>query len=398
MRPEMPANVGVRVLHVIPSLSAAHGGPSAAVRSIEQVLQTAGMQVDIATTDDDGPGRHLAVSLGTCTETEGTRRWYFHKDTEAYKVSLGFARWIRHAVRDYDLLHIHALFSFTSGMAARAARQAGVPFVLRPLGTLSPWGLGQRRPLLKRVSFVAIERPALKSAAAIHCTSDAERDDVARLGFGARAVVIPLALPDMPLCIAPQLPSAARRPYVLCMSRLHPIKNIEALLAAFRLVQAAWPAVDLVVAGTGDPAYVRQLEETAVFSGAERVRWVGQVEGDAKAALLREATVFVLPSWSESFGLVVAEALANGVPCVVTPGVALSDMIARHALGTVVEPQASALAAGIDMLLRQHRDDPAHHAEVRERAHAIAAAEFAPALLGTRLVALYDRILGTAAA
>jgi hypothetical protein len=96
-----------------------------------RALRAEGVEVDVATTDDDGPGRRLPVGPGP-VERDGFRVWHFPKQTEFYKVSLPLARWLNRRVREYDLMHIHTVFSFATVAAARAAqhrhriRQVGV--------------------------------------------------------------------------------------------------------------------------------------------------------------------------------------------------------------------------------------------------------------------------------
>ena len=122
----------MKILHVIPSLSAVHGGPSRAMRLIELALLAQGVEVETATTDDDGPGRRMsftsmdrppAIADPIQSSSNKTVRRFFPKRLEFYKVSPGFAWWVFRHVRDYDVVHIHALFSFTSVMAAWAARR-----------------------------------------------------------------------------------------------------------------------------------------------------------------------------------------------------------------------------------------------------------------------------------
>src|SRR5207247_2285355 len=143
----------MKVLHVIPSLSLKHGGPSVALPLIARSLVNQTIQVDVATTDDDGPGCRMNVPLGQRIERDGYGLFHFRKQTEFYKCSWPFARWIRRHATDYDLLHIHALFSFTSVVAARAALRCGLPYLIRPLGVLNRWGMENRRRVLKSLSM-----------------------------------------------------------------------------------------------------------------------------------------------------------------------------------------------------------------------------------------------------
>src|SRR5688572_9999706 len=112
----------VKVLHVIPSLSLVHGGPSVALPIMEGALRDLGIEVETATTDDNGAGKRCTKALGVPTSENGVTRWYFRKQTEFYKVSLPLRRWLQREVSRFDVIHIHALFSFASVAAAMAAR------------------------------------------------------------------------------------------------------------------------------------------------------------------------------------------------------------------------------------------------------------------------------------
>ena len=110
----------MRILHVIPSLSHRHGGPSIALPLMERALLAAGIDVTVATTNDDGPGGRIDVALGYPLAVNGATRYYFGKQTEFYKFSLPLARWLDRHVADFDVVHVHALFSHASVAGARA--------------------------------------------------------------------------------------------------------------------------------------------------------------------------------------------------------------------------------------------------------------------------------------
>src|SRR6516225_6914904 len=168
----------MKVLHVIPSVSAVHGGPSRAIVDIERALTTRGIEVTTVTTNDDGDAGTLPVPCGVPVATPCATRWYFRRNTVFFKVSIALGRWIRDNVAAFDVVHAHALFSFAPVMAAVLARRAGVPYVLRPMGVLAPYGMTQHHPLLKKLSFALIERRLIESASAMHFTSSNEQAEV----------------------------------------------------------------------------------------------------------------------------------------------------------------------------------------------------------------------------
>lgn len=377
------------VLHVIPSISLAHGGPSRAIRLMEQAQRALGLRVFTLTTDDDGPGRRLSDQ-----ETKDSDRYYARKWLDFYKVSPGLMFWLFRRLRDYDVVHIHALFSFSSMAAAWVARWRGVPYVVRPLGVLNHYGRTQRRPWLKRLSLRFVEGPILRDAAAVQFTAEAERAEALQTGIPMKGVVIPLgvnvpAAGDRDRFLA-AYPCLADQTRLLFLSRLDPKKNVEGLIGALALLRREGLRVCLAVAGSGELGYIEGLRDLAKAQGvAEHITWLGQVEGAAKADALAAADVFVLPSYSENFGIAVAEALACGLPCVVGQGVAISGQVADAGAGFAVGTDAEAIAEG----LRPYITSPATRLAAGEAARQLAAREYSVETMGERLFELYENIL-----
>src|SRR5262249_46875334 len=203
----------------------------------------------------------------------GARRIYTRKWLTPYKVAPAMVPCLMQSVAQHDVVHIHALFSFASSAAAWAARRRRVPFIVRPLGTLSGFGLRARRRLLKRLSMALIERGMLRDAAAVHFTSRAELADADALGLQMRGVVIPLGVDaDDGPPVAPLVhPALAGRRVILFLSRLDPKKNLETLVDAVATSPALRTSCALVVAGAGAPGYVASLKARAEAAGiAER--------------------------------------------------------------------------------------------------------------------------------
>jgi glycosyltransferase involved in cell wall biosynthesis len=383
---------------VIPSVSAGQGGPSFALPLFAGALAGCNIQVTVASTDDDGPGRRLKVPLGEVVSTQGgPDAIYFRKNTEFYKTSWALRRWLQRHVAEFDAVHIHALFSFSSWAAARAARLAGVPYIVRPLGVLNEWGMENRRRFLKRWSLRLVELPILRGAAAIHYTSKAEAREAALAhreiaSFPGVIIPIPIARPES--CDADlfykRFPEAKDRPLILFLSRLDPKKGIELLLAAFHEVRQEFPNALLVIAGTGEKSYVESLRRTAGQLGCvEDVTWIGFVDGEEKRAALGAATLFVLPSYSENFGVAAAEALAAGVPVLLSDKVALAEDVRAAQAGMVVECSASAIADG----LRQLLGDDALRARLGKKGRDFASENYSPNSIGRKLKNLYESVV-----
>ena len=378
----------MRVLHVIPSAAPVDGGPNLAVRAMSRGLAARGVDVTVATTNASGSDT-LPVPLDTPVIDDGVVYRYFARTVPgSWKFSWPLTRWLWTNASSYDVVHVHALFSYATIPGCRAAAHAPVPYVLRPLGTLSEWSLGQRR-WKKRPYYALLERSHLEMASAIHVTSGAEADDVARLGYGNRARVIPLGV-DVSAQTPVRRPRSDGAPFrLLFLSRLHEKKNVPLLLRAMAAVPASAGPVDLTIAGDGEPAYRTELVRLVEQLGlGPRVHFTGHVDGEAKRQVLRETDCFVLPSAHENFGLAVAEAMGAGLPVIVTPGVALSSDVERAGAGLVTEPSDDALAGTIAWAA----EHPAALIEMGDRAWQLARRELSWERTCAQLAALYEAL------
>ena len=209
---------------------------------------------------------------------------------------------------------------------------------------LEPWAL-KYKWLKKVVAWHVYQARSLGRAAVLHAASESEAENLRLLGLCHPIAVVTYGVP-LPQLSPPDGASPSHRARTaLYLSRLHPKKGLEMLLEAWAQVNP--PGWSLVVAGSGDPGYTAYLRRRAGALGLnETVRFVGDVRGTAKDALLRGADLFVLPSYSENFAIAVAEALASGVSVLTTRGTPWSEL-ELHGCGWWVDPTPSALARGL---------------------------------------------------
>ena len=330
--PDQSRDVVMRVLHVIPSLAERSGGPAAAIVPMCRALRGQGVEVEIVTTNEGGPW----ISTDGWSHFGGVPVKVFPVQLGAsYKYSRPLATWLGRNVREFALVHVHAVFNHASVAAARACRRAGVPYVVRPLGTLDPWSMKQK-PVRKRLFWLLFAKRLLAASAAVHYTAAAEKSATeAHLGLNHGRVVplgVKLSGSEQEDSVANYFPGLDQKPYVLVVSRLHPKKGLDVLIDAFKsLKDQRWR---LVIAGDGSRDYSACLKEKA--SRSEGIVFTGWVEGKRKEALMRGASLFALPSRHENFGLSVVEAMACGVPVLVTPNVNLAPEIESAEVGWVV--------------------------------------------------------------
>jgi glycosyltransferase involved in cell wall biosynthesis len=267
---------------------------------------------------------------------------------ESFKYSRPLASWLSANVRQFDVVHVHAVFNHSSVAAARACRRAGVPYIIRPLGTLDPWSMTQKS-FRKRVFWQVAGKGMLQSAAAVHYTSEAEKLSTERLTGLNHGRVVPLGIEVESASsrenLVQHFPSLGHDPYVLVLSRLHPKKGLDVLIDVFLwLVQTPqFSGWRLVIAGDGPLEYISKLKDLA--GSHPRIMFTGWVYGERKNALLSCASLLALPSHQENFGLCVMEALSMSVPVLVSPGVNLAPEIVTANAGWVAAIDKEALTA-----------------------------------------------------
>jgi glycosyltransferase involved in cell wall biosynthesis len=346
------------------------------------------MQVHVATTDDNGPGR-LRVPLGVPQQEDGATFWYFPRQTRFYTFSWPLTRWLARHIREFDLVHIHALFSYAALPAALLAHRAGVPYIVRPLGTLNRWGVANRRPWLKKLSFRILESRILSGAAGIHYTSEQELAEAGELGVFGKPLIIPNAVEipvgqasrPVPLKVLQPIPNV-----ILFLSRIDRKKGLDLLFEAFARVRRQCPSASLVLAGSGDPQWIATLKNDAARLGiAADVTWAGFLTGQDKWAALTGASVFVLPSYSENFGIALVEALACGCPVVLSDQVGIHREIARAQAGLVTPCRVEELATALLNVLT----DAALRCRMSENGVRLAQRQFSLEAVGRQLTAAY---------
>ena len=319
----------MKVLHIIPGISRSDGGPSRSSQGLVAAECRAGVDAWIYPFDDAEPW------------IEGVRK-YKPKGVELSAADLA----------QFDIVHIHGIWSPRLHNVAKMCRAAKVPYVIAPRGMLEPWSLKQKW-LKKRIARFLYQDKDLKCAAALHATAESEADQFRKLGFKNPVIISPngVNLPKEGAVSGQRLAVSdggslelgdrgqelgVREKRVLFVSRMHPKKGVLELVEAWgrlvvshqSLVASNW-GVELVYTLNGEfereyeakvKARVQELglEDKFIFTGA--------LNDDAKWDAYDRADLFVLPTYSENFGIVVAEALWAGVPVITTKGTPWSEL------------------------------------------------------------------------
>lgn len=358
----------LKILQIIPSISLVYGGPSQMVRGLSSALAEKGAAVTVLTTDSNGDIDQppLDVPLNTPVETDGYEVIYFRcSPFRRYKFSIGLLKWLVRNASAYDLAHIHALFSPVSSAAATIARFRGLPYILRPLGTLDPADLQKKRQL-KQIYVSLLEGPNIGGAAALHFTSPQEAKVSQRFGHLTHDLVIPLGVSQtvpteaafgeaQTVSVRDRFGIPSHRPIVLYMSRIDPKKGLDLLLPALETLVEQGVDFNFVLCGANpqDRDYEQQIQNRVQTSClAQRTTLTGFVSGELKAALLKESDLFVLPSYYENFGIAVAEAMLAGKPVVISEGVYIWEDIKSSNSGWISACQVDSLTQALSQALQ----------------------------------------------
>lgn len=393
----------MKILQIVPSISLIYGGPSQMVLGLAPALVKEGVEVTVITTDSNGDigQKPLNVSLNCHVKQDGYEIIYFHcSPFRRYKFSLDLLKWLNCHAKEYDLAHIHALFSPVSSLAAMVCRQQNLPYILRPLGTLDPADL-RKKELLKQLYVAMLEKANLAGAAAIHFTSDQEAKISKRFGVFTKDLVIPLGVKidreiqkggDGGNLLRSNLGIPEGVPLVLFMSRIDPKKGLNLLIPALEKLLVNGLKFHFVLAGTNpqDPVYEQNIKSQIKNSPLRSHTTItGFVTGHAKASLLQAADIFVLPSYYENFGIAVAEAMVAGTPVVISDQVHICPQVRESQSGWVGATDVTAL---VD-LLQEALQNPAERQRRGKNAQKYALKNYSWSAIAQQTIQAYEKIL-----
>lgn len=344
------------ILHVIPSLDPRSGGPSRALVGLSSAQRLSTPCVRIASNyrSHNDPALVAALTsagvdvrmIGPCF---GPFSWCAH--TSATLSGL---------IPSAKVVHIHGIWLHIQHVAAKLSLRSGVPYVIRPCGMLDPWSLSRGR-LRKRLYMSWRQRADLNGAAALHFTSEQERASAEFLKLTAASIVEPNGIDLQEFDQLPtkgafrrRQPKVGSRRFALHLGRLHPKKGLDLLLRSFAKANLDHHDTALVLAGPDENNHRQKLEALAKQCGiADRVIFTGYLNGAQRIEALVDASVFVLPSRHENFGVAVLEAMAAGLPVIVSDQVALHREVSRKGLGTVIQRTTRALSAALASWISQ---------------------------------------------
>jgi len=332
----------VRILHVIPSIASSEGGPSKAIFVFKKATISSGRSFELATTN-------FQTEKNTFDSPDIRK---FKLNFQFYKVSFPYFMWAFGNIKKYNLIYIHGLFSFLPVITAILCKIYKVPYIVRPLGSLQQYGMENNKPFWKRLSVFCFEKSILRNASYVHFTSDYEKYDALKVQQKLNSIVFPLGVE---LSNSGKKKNSSKIPLkILFLSRIDKKKNLEVVFEALSVLSKYNHKPILFVAGTGKKGYITELKERAKeLRITEQIIWLGHVEDEKKASVFFQADLFILPSYSENFGISVVEALSYGLPCIVTNAVGVSQEIKNQNAGFIVEANPIDIAEIIKTLTNE---------------------------------------------
>lgn len=388
----------MKILHVTPSVGSHRGGASQAVLEMLQALQTSSLKVELLTTNDNGMDL-LDVPLCQLTHYQNIPTWFFPRFSPKISFIREFAfsweltKWLWQHISEYDMVHIHALFSYASTMAMIIARLKKIPYINQPHGLLCEWSL-QQSQLKKKIYLSLIERSNLQHSCALQFTSTKELQEVEGLELGVASVVIPLGL-QIPVKITQARQKLQEifkippdQPVILFLSRLHYKKGLDYLIPA--LGKITDKRFTFILAGNGSLEYEAEISELLISHQLDHcTHRPGFVTGEMKDILLQGSDIFVLTSHSENFGVVVLEAMVAGLTTIVTPGVALAAMIQENDVGYVPKLHVVDIAKTIEYTL----DYPQAAKATGEKARQFILENYTWDRVASKMISVYQKII-----
>lgn len=330
----------MRILHVIPSIDPAIGGPVEGLRQLCSIYRIGGHEVDVASMDlpefaqkCEFPAKVFGLGPG-----RGTYGYTRHA-----------VPWLKANLARYNVVIINGVWQYNTVAAYKALAGSGIPYAVFTHGMLDPY-FKKRYPLKhlkKTLYWHSILRRILHDASAVLFTCEEEKL-LARQSFSqyqVREAVIPYGTfgPDCDTAAAAEeflvrWPHLRGKRLAISLGRIHPKKATDVLIQAFAGTLASDPAWHLVIAGPDQIGWQKELEALAVNLGiADRITWTGMLKGTLKWGAFTSSEVFVLPSHQENFGIVVAEAMACGLPVILSNKVNIWREITVYWAGLICE-------------------------------------------------------------
>jgi glycosyltransferase involved in cell wall biosynthesis len=389
----------MKILHITPSYFPAveFGGPVQSVHLLNKSLVEEGLKVDVYTTNA-GVEDEESIPLKTWQELDGVRIKYFpYVGYIHYNFSISLLKNLLRNVKNYDLVHITAVWNFPVIAAVIACRRNNIPYIISPRGTIYPETIALKSGVIKKVYLKLFGNYCLNNASAVHYTSYDEQQKVShylKIKSPSKIISNGISLSgninndnqkDIILLFN-------RNRYILFIGRITKKKGLDILIEAFALINKKYPDIKLIIAGPDNENYKKELLQKIYKLGVARsILFPGMLEGNVKEEAYKNSLMFVLPSYSENFGMTVAEAMNSRTPVIISDKVGIYPLVQQYNAGVIIQPVVEQLVSSIELLIN---DDDKKELLVRN-AERLVEAEFNISNISKQFVDLYQSVINS---
>ena len=410
----------MKILHVVSSYWPAFefGGPINSVYLLNKFLVKNRVGLAVYTTNA-GLRKNKEIPLKKEVDLDGVKIFYFPYYGYVHWTFSPVLFWaLAKNIKNFDMIHITGVWNFPVLAAAFWARVYKKPYIISPRGSLMAEPLSKKSRFKKKTFlFLFVER-FLKNASAIHFTVETEKEEYIKAGLSLKeTIIIPNGLDieefntitrDSATHFKEKFGIAPDKKIILFLGRINWKKGFDTLIPAFAEVIKKEPKAVLVLAGPDDENYKREVlkfidEANLRTSDVQKLKasiqtsinqraniiFTGMLVGEDKIAAFQESDVFVLPSYSENFGMAVAEAMVFGLPVIVTKGVGISNEVEKVGAGIVIEKNEKELSEAILKIL----NNPALTRKMGESGKRLVEIEFSPGKIADKWIEKYKNII-----
>jgi glycosyltransferase involved in cell wall biosynthesis len=396
----------MNILHVIPNFVPAfyYGGPVQAVWDLCKKLQQLGNRITVVTTNLNTSGV-LDVPLKQPVFSDGVEIWYAPVSRlRLCAFSPYLTVFLKNKLKEFDVVHIHTVFNWPGTIAAHFCHKYKVPYIVRPCGMLDPravrkqylqWHRAFRSYVMKCLYVALFDKKNLHNANGLHFTSREEAKAAEHWKLRNRSFVVPLGInvkeyDELRSDRGPHCAKSSDKKTILFLSRLDPKKGLGLLIEALRILTSRRADIRLVIAGSGEKRYEQKIKcLIKKYNLSSHAAFAGFVEKDKKHLTLAQADIFVLPSYQENLGIAVVEAMASGLPVVVSDNVDIHFSIEKYKAGLITHCQPPEIAQAIEKLL----DDETLRREMGRNAKKLAEDKFDISNIARQMAGIYESMV-----
>ena len=335
----------MRILHVISSIDFKYGGPSRFVLDLVLAQNKKGIEANICTVYQNDKEKKISSKYKFIKNKIFNFKVILLKQIS---FSLLFKKFIDNKIYTYDIIHIHGLYRFPTSYGAYKARKLKLPYIIRPHGSLDPYLYKQSSHslILKRLWEYFFDFPNIRNSSAIHCTSNLEKKKINQFNVASKTklFVIPNFISDIffkkktkNLSFKNKIGFSNDDKIILFLGRINFKKGLDLLIPAFKKINNVFPNYKLLVVGQNNEKYLEQVVLPLVEKNnlEDHFKYLPAIYGKELVQCYQESDLFVLPSYSENFGLTIFEAMALKVPVVVSDQVDLAGLIKKNKLAVI---------------------------------------------------------------